>query len=913
MLFFFRFIKKFLFCRQSARYTYVYFFLFLLFYSLEYGGLSARAQVNHTIKKAEAYYNNYEYSKAIPLYKKASDKNDDALRKLAECYRIIKNYPEAEIAYGKLVSKNSVNPLDYYYYGEALLSNNKFEEAKKQFILYSTLNPTDKKGTLYIKACDNIKDILVKPALYKVYNLGEINSAVSDFCPVFYKEGMVFASERIRDLVNNSKNNWTGNSYLSIVFSKEEKLEDSVIYETANLFLRKLSGDGHYGPACFNTDYSEIYFTKVDKVSHRQEEIMQPKLYWSKNENGWSNPIVLPFSSNEYATGHPSISKDGQYLYFASNMAGGKGGTDIWFSKREGGAWTAPQNLGEEINTTADETFPYISPANILYFSSNGHAGFGGLDLFTATQKDDKWGNVSNMMPPVNSTGDDFGITLKGDNHGYFSSNRSGGKGSDDLYGFAPSGLIASISGKILLSNNAEDGAQNVKVFLLTDKGIIMQTTSTDTSGFFQFSNLLTEQTYMVRIDESDPSLINQKKFYLADAQNKVVQVVVKNKEGFFIFENLPSDLSKLSQLIEHDPSLKTISIAGNLYAGEQRSPIENTKVNLINSREEVVQTTVTNAFGSFVFRNISPDENLTMELDNSDPALASQKIYFTNKSGTEVATGQGGKFTFTILASDKNTLSLLLVEDSQLLVDIKGTLVSDKEGKDGLSNLSLHLIDEKGNVVKTLQTDTLGNFKFINLPVDKSYLVRLKEDEPSASLSNVFLADANGRIVLTLKAGGTFFRYSVLPMDEQSLTKIYFDDPWLKAAKMQSETRKDSLMTIIENVYYEYQKWNLLPQTIITLNKVIEVMKVSPDITVDLISHTDSRGSNSFNMMLSQKRAQKAVDYIISRGITKNRLVAKGMGELQLVNQCKDGVECSEEDHAQNRRSEFKVKKGSK
>ena len=195
--------------------------------------------------------------------------------------------------------------------------------------------------------------------------------------------------------------------------------------------------------------------------------------------------------------------------------------------------------------------------------------------------------------------------------------------------------------------------------------------------------------------------------------------------------------------------------------------------------------------------------------------------------------------------------------------------------------------------------------------------MVRLKEDDPSLSSKDVFLADAKGRIVATLKsAGGKFFRYSFLPVEEQALVNIYFDDPWLKVSKVQSESRKDSMakvMTIIENVYYEYQKFNLLPQTIITLNKVVEVMETNPDITIDLISHTDSRGTSEFNLKLSQKRAQTAVDYIVSKGISKARLTAKGMGESQLVNKCTDGKECTEEEHAQNRRTEFKVKKKEK
>lgn len=911
-----------------------FFFLFLFCCSLGQGADGAYAQMKPTVtRKADSYFNNYEYSKAIPLYKKASNKNDDAMKKLADCYRIMKNYGESEKCYGKLVAKNSTDPMVYYYYGEALLNNNKYEEAKKQFTIYSALNPDDKKGVLYAKACDDIKDLLIKPALYKVYNLGEVNSPVSDFSPVFYKNGIVFASERVRDLITRSENSWTGNSYLSLVYAKAETKparhqnksmtaggKDSVMYNSAGVFSEKFSGDGHYGPACFNTNYSEIYFTKVDNVVTRKRGVVsQPKLYWSKHGSGWSKPAAMSFSSNDYATGQPSISKDAQYLYFSSNMPGGKGGTDIWVSKRDtsAGTWSAPQNLGSEINTAGDETFPYISPENILYFSSNGHPGFGGLDIFASVQKDGKWTSANNMMLPINSTSDDFGILFRDDNSGYFSSNRAGGKGSDDLYGFGLSGMITSISGKILLSNKTDDGAQNVKVFLLTDKGTIMQTTTTDGSGFFKFENLLADQSYMVRVDESDASLINQKKFYLADVKSKLVRVIVKGKNGVFIFENLPPDLTKLSELHEDDASLKNFSIAGNMYAGDNRTPIENTKVNLLNDKGDVVQSTTTNAFGSFVFMNISPEENFTVTLDANDAALASQKIYFTNKSGKEIAMSSGGAFKFQILASDRNTLSLLTVEDSQLLVDLKGTLFADKTGKTRLANSDISLVDANGNVVGSAKTDASGNFKFVNLPADKNYMVRLKEDDPSLSSKDVFLADAKGRIVATLKsAGGKFFRYSFLPMEEQSLSSIYFDDPWLKVAKMQAEAKKDSMasvMTIIENVYYEYQKYDLLPQTIITLNKVIDVLKANPDITIDLISHTDSRGTSEFNMKLSEKRAQTAVDYTISKGISNSRLTAKGMGETRLVNKCTDGAECSEEEHAQNRRTEFKVKKRTK
>jgi len=517
-------------------------------------------------------------------------------------------------------------------------------------------------------------------------------------------------------------------------------------------------------------------------------------------------------------------------------------------------------------------------------------------------------------MPPVNSSSDDFGIIFKNDNSGYFSSNRVGGKGGDDLYGFALSGMITSISGKILLSTRTDDGAQNVKVFLLTDKGTILQTTSTDGTGFFQFENLLSDQNYTVRIDETDPSLINQKKFYLTDAKNKIIRTIVKGKEGIFVFENLPPDLSSLTALNVDDVSLKNISIAGNLYAGDQRKALNGTKVNLLDESGNIIQSTTTNAFGSFVFMNISPDKNFAVTLDESDPQVGSNKIYFTNKSGKEIAMGKGGKFKFEILASDTNTLSMLIVEDSQLIVDLKGILFSDKEGKNKLSNSSIKLVDERGNVITESKTDANGQFKFVNLASYKNYLVQLNENDSTLAFKDVFLADAGGHVVATLKsASGKFFRFSFLPMEEQSLISIYFDDPWLKVAMEKSEAYKDSALTIIENIYYEYEKWNLRPEAIIKLDKVVQAMKNNADMHVEILANTDSRGAEEYNLKLSQKRANAAVSYIVSKGINKSRLTALGNGESKPVNHCTEGVECTEEQHAQNRRTEFNIKKGKK
>lgn len=890
--------------------------LALLVSSLSLHFSCALAQSAEKKSRADIYFENFEYSKAIPHYKKTADKIDADLKNLADCYRLVKNFHEAEKCYGKLVSKGTTDPKIYYYYGEALLNNNKYDEAKKQFSIYSTLDPDDGKGDWYAKACDEIKVLLLKPAIYKVYNLEGINSEVSDFCPAFYKDGIVFTSERVEDLISFNESKWTGNPFLTLIYAKGIKSgKDSVSYENGKVFNKQFNGKGHIGPACFNADFTEMFFTRAyASPQSKKGSVNQTKLYQASYGKGWKEARPLPFNGDGYATGHPSLSKDGQYLYFASGMPGGQGGTDIWVSKREGESWGIPQNLGPRVNTKDNESFPYISADNTLYFSSNGHQGYGGLDLYSAVQKNGRWENVSNMMLPINSTGDDFGILLSDANSGYFSSNRLGGKGGDDLYGFRLSGAITDIAGRILLNNKPEEGAKNVKVMLLDEKGALLKTTTTDATGFFRFEKLMADQLFSIKVDENDPNLVNQKKFFLTDSKNRIVRTVVKGKDGYFIFENLPSDLSKLSALKEEDPSFKPISIAGNLYAGEQRAPVENTRVDLLNENGEVLQSATTNSFGSFVFMNIPPDKNFTISLPETDPELAKQKIYFTNKSGKEIGVRAGKPFHFKILSTDTNTLSLIKVDDAQLLVDLRGILFADKLGKSRISNSNISLVDDQGNIVSTSKTDAQGNFQFVNLRADKNYMVRLREDDPVLSTKEIFLADPDGKVIATLKSSkGKFFKYYLLPSDDQKLARIFFDDPWLKVAKMQAEARKDSMITIIENVYYDYQKWDLGPQATITLNKVIEVMRANKDITINILSHTDSRGSDDFNLKLSFKRAQTAVDYMVSKGIAKNRLSPVGKGETQLKNRCKNDVDCSEEEHAQNRRTEFNVKSKAK
>lgn len=873
------------------------------------------------LKRANKYYDNYEYAKAIQLYKKAAKKdNTEALEKLANSYRITKNYKEAETTYAKLIKVQGINPINHFYYGLVLKNNNKIDEAKEQFKIYSNLAPNDKVASISVKSCEEIKLWIKKTQQFEVSPVEGLNSKHSDFCPVILdKDRIMFVSERTKDMINFNANAINKQPYLNMYIAKKGK--SNAGKQTFSKSVKSLSAtvntNYHDGPACLNADQSILIFTRVNYVVNKSNPdfVNRPGVYIAtKKGKGWSKAVPFEYNNENYSIAHPTLSADGQYLYFASDMPGGMGGMDVYVCKKEGDKWGQPKNLGPEINTSGNEVFPYIRKDGTLYFSSDGHIGFGGLDIFSASKIENKFTDVKNLGAPLNSFTDDFGIIFNDDfTTGYFSSDRNGGKGSDDIYSFVALNKYLTVQGKILLSKNINDPARNADVMLMTEDGKVLKVNTTDNNGFFKFENLDPDGKYMVKIDETDPQFKDKKKYYMADENNKIIRVtVINDKGGKFIFTNLPADPNALPQLGADDD----VSIAGNLLFGENPSqPLPDTKVNLINEKGEIIQTTTTNAFGAFVFTNLPSDENFIVRVDESDTKLApNTKIIITNKSGKEIQTTKAGNnsdFKFTFLASDKTTLSLMKVEDNELRFDFKGTLVS--ENKNPLANTTINLTNDKGQIIQTTKTSEQGDFVFTNLPGDKVMTFGLDENDPAIKkYTKLYITDSKGNIIKEFSRSNGKFTFTILPADQKTLGLVYVDDPWLKVLKLKTDSKKDSL-TIVENIYYNYGEYKILPEATKTLDKVINIMKNDPQLIIELSSHTDSRSSAEYNMKLSQNRAKAAVDYMIARGVDKSRISGKGYGETKLMNKCADGVECTEEEHAQNRRTEFKISRKDK
>lgn len=645
-------------------------FLLIFFLSTCYC-TSTKAQ--YILKQADEQYNLYNYDKAIELYTVAYQSKNTlySAERLAECYRLLRDFKQAESWYAIVVAMPKAKPENFKWFAEMLRSNGNYVEAKKQFNNYAkALNLSTTQTDLvrlWEKSCDSALNLIKSPLNFAIINETKLNSDKSDWGAVNYLQGVVFTSNRSRkrpeiqekkpvlnfDLTNLPKkdiDNNTGNSYFDMYY-KASAL-DSVIS-----FPIEAGSDYHLGPASFNRQGTEMFFalTRIPKVVERKKNApstINIEIFSSVKINGkWDKPKPFRYNNIGYwSVGDPFLSEDGSTLYFVSNMPeNNKGGTDIYYCKRDvNGDWGDANNLAA-LNTSGNERTPSAC-GNYIYFASDGHISLGGLDIFRAEMIKGNTEKIINMGYPINSAQDDFAFFSTGDRTGYFSSNRLGGIGSDDIYSFVD------------------------------------------------------QQQYMVKLN---------------------------------------------------------------------------------------------------------------------------------------------GK------ATDKDTGLPL----AHAIVSIKS----------------------KGVVVLKTETDENGLYA-VDLPENANYDIIF--DKPNY-----------GSIITSIKVNPKEFATSLA------------NNASMEVIKLGKEIE-------LENIYYAFGKAKISAESEKELEKLVQSMKVNPAISVELSSYTDSRGNYKYNLLLSQKRAEAAATYIINRGIDKRRIVAKGYGEKKLLNHCKDGVPCSEEEHQLNRRTTFTILK---
>ena len=402
------------------------------------------------LKKADKNYKALNYQKAIAYYLDVLDKRDisSAKIKVAECYRKIGDMNEAAFWYGQVVRLPEVKPIHKLYYAQALQGTGKCEQADRWFKEYASEVPSDQRGQILANACEpgtvnQLKS--VGSNYYRTQQVEDVNTRLDDFGAAFFRQGIVFTSERDRGAAIRRIHTWTGNPFLELYYADIQTQGDGFTFGIPVKYSSKINTKFHDGPVSFNGAQDRIYFTRNNiegsKVGRDGEGIVRLKIFTARLENnGWTNIKGLSFNSEEYSTAHPTVTPDGTTMYFTSDMPGGMGGMDLYMSMLDNGRWGPAINMNAYvpgINTEGDEIFPFVHDDGTLYFSSNGHAGLGGLDIFYSKNTEGSWSPVQNIGSPINSYSDDFSLTYSADKSiGFFSSNRKGGSGNDDLYMF---------------------------------------------------------------------------------------------------------------------------------------------------------------------------------------------------------------------------------------------------------------------------------------------------------------------------------------------------------------------------------------------------------------------------------------------------------------------------------------------
>lgn len=627
------------------------------------------AQPEKELEKANEMYKNFSYVDAIKIYERIAQKgfvNQEMLQSLGNAYYYNAEYKKALPWYEQLFQegKYKVKPEYYYRYAQTLKSVGDYTQADKMMAKFVELtNANDTRAALFEENKDYQTVIKNNSGRFRLNN-ASINTENSEYGTALYGDKIVFAGATDARKAKHGVSQWTGESFYDLYEAEhfDQKLGNR------KPFSSSVNTQFNESTPVFTKDGNTMYFTRNNYVNKKlgsdiENTILLKILRATKDKNGnWGDIVEVPFNSDQYNVAHPALSPDEKYLYFASDMPGSFGNSDIFRVEILGdNQYGTPENLGNIINTAGRESFPYISKDNVLYYSSDGIPGLGGLDIFAVKfNADGSTSKPVNIGMPGNSADDDFCFVFNSDSKiGFLTSNRPGGKGKDDIYSFhEDKPLLFSCQKNI--------------------KGIVK--------------------------DAKTKAIIANAKVILSDKVMKEVSTDQSKTDGTFTFEKVNCNDS-------------------HYYLRGEKEKYETAEVNVTVGKDEVVYE--------------------------------------------------------------------ILLNPRQIAV-------------------------EKG-------------------------------------------------------------------MD---LAKVFE----------------------IKEIKFDYNKANIRPDAAVELTKIVEVMREYPKMKIDIRSHTDSRGADSYNLKLSDRRAKATLEWIVKQGIDRKRLKAKGYGETRLVNGCSNGVPCTEEEHQENRRSEFIV-----
>ncbi len=777
---------------------------------------AAGAQTSR-IKRAQRTMADLNYSDAIQQFNQILETSDDANAKiaLAEAYRKINDPINAEYWFGQIVRLPESSPVHKLYYGQALQQNGKCDQAKEWFAIFMNEQPDDLRGQYLGRACDYEQELLTRSAgVYAVSHL-EFNSALDDFGAAVYEDGILFASDRSQGVAVKRDHAWTGNPFLELLYVKTMRTDQAdpqtTVYGTPDKFDKTFNSKYHEAAVTVAEDGTQMFFTrnnyKDGKLGRSDDGIVKLKVFYAdKKGKEWGELQSLPFNSDEYSVLHPAISPSGRRLYFASDMPGGFGGMDIYYSEKENGRWNPPVNLGPNVNNEGHQAFPSVAPDGHIYFASDGHVGLGGYDLYYTTEKAAfEFTLPENLGAPLNSTADDHSILLLEDGgFGYFSSNRTGGAGKDDIYSFVRTGIPVEV---LVIDADTRLPIEGATVL----NGCTSGSSVTDVNGI----------AAMGMSDEDKCKFTASAEAY----EEATTEGTTLNFKGSKLIVELPLK------------PLKEYSVEGFVFDESSGAPIGGALVTLTSPLDPKGVTSLTNTDGRYTF-------DIVKGMCYS--VRASMQDFLSARADNLCATDTARTSVFdvdlflqpTIYGGPKDS-------------DLAGTPIRPDNDPDA------RLYQEGGT----------------GLYVDA------KTGKPADGVING-RTFKNGSVV---NAGGKF---------DRGLSDIKAGDA----------------IPYLLHIYYDFNMATIRAEAREDLDGLYAMLTENPEVIIEIGSHTDARGSDDYNMRLSQRRAEAVVRYMEQRGVHRDRLVPRGYGETVPVNNCNNNVPCSEREHQFNRRTEFRV-----
>ncbi|NNC83081.1 MAG: OmpA family protein [Flavobacteriales bacterium] len=657
---------------------------------------------------------------------------------------------------------------------EALIYEGDYAAA--YYLLDEIVDPSYKTDELYLLAQQAavLKEWQNRESEYDVSPLNGFNTPKNEFSLYIHNGKRIFCSSQSKDDVAQELYDRGKKEYTSL-WEADGDTSDHRPFSGG-----RFKGKFNIGPFAFSKD--KFYFTFSEELSPGNNLLQI--LSTDASDPSLSTAEVVPLFDGEYNMAHPTFSPDGNRIIFSSDLPGGYGGMDLYYSVKTISGWSSPINLGEVVNTAGNEVFPRLIDGQ-LYFSSNGHPGYGGLDIFVVTD-DMHREDLRNLYAPINSPFDDFGYLRTGESSGYFSSNRPGSAGGDDIFMYQKKKVkpdMRLISGILEIEGIPR---KNVKMVLTDKEGNILEQAYTDMYGVFYFNRDPEGGEFNIKAVEDDES-VKKAAVFLTDSKGNKSQKLVADAEGNFTFELLALDDYYIDYIDVEDNTLFAFTMKGQLFRSSPGDMDENIEINLITERGIIKKDTRSTDFGYFQFNDVVPED----------------RYWFFADAG-----GQP---------------------------------------------LKMAILDENDMIVKILDQDENGRY------------------------------------------------YYDRPFDEGQMISLYNED-------MELVTIAADQAINIPNIFYDLNSYQLKDSAKVELEKLIDILKNNEDLKIELSSHTDSRGGARYNEELSSKRAREAWAFIVGHGIDPKRIVAIGRGEDEPVNSCIDGVNCTEQEHAINRRTEFRI-----